>query len=624
MPNVGQSSGAMMTVMWIRRALLAVAACVGSLGAAGASWAQSAENVAVVVNENSPASRQIADYYVRKRGIPTANVISIKTSSEDAVERPAYVTTIEQPIALALTSASLQDRILYIVLTKGVPLRISGTGTVTGTTSSVDSELALLYRRLLGASVPVAGRIDNPYFLGAREMQEAKPFTHRDFDIYLVSRLDAFTVPEVLALIDRGSAPVREGKIVLDQQDKLVDRSGEDWLAEAGTRLSAAGQGDRVVLETSVQGARDISPVLGYYSWGSNDPRNRVRRFGMGFVPGGLAATYVSTDARTFAEPPPAWEPSGNWTDRRGYFADSPQSLVGDLIREGATGVAGHVAEPFLQSTIRPNILFPAYLSGFNLIESFYLAMPHLSWQTVVVGDPLTAPFPRRAMTRAEIEDAPDPETLLPGAFARRRLAVASAQVPGVAARALELTIRAETLLSRRDTPAAIAALEEATTVSPNFSGAQLQLAMVLDQRGDKAGAAERYRKVVELQPRNAVALNNLAYILAVHEKKPAEALPFARRAQVVTPRSPVILDTLGWIQHLTGDTPTAVKTLAAAAKAAPGNAEIRLHAAIVSAAAGAKAAAEFELSEALRLNPSLATSDEVAELKRQLERLSR
>ena len=40
-------------------------------------------------------------------------------------------------------------------------------------------------------------------------------------------------------------------------------------------------------------------------------------------------------------------------------------------------------------------MLFPAYLAGFNLIESFYLAIPHLSWQTIVVGDPLCAPFPR-------------------------------------------------------------------------------------------------------------------------------------------------------------------------------------------------------------------------------------
>ena len=31
----------------------------------------------------------------------------------------------------------------------------------------------------------------------------------------------------------------------------------------------------------------------------------------------------------------------------------------------------------------------PAYLSGRNLAESYYLALPVLSWQSLIVGDPL-------------------------------------------------------------------------------------------------------------------------------------------------------------------------------------------------------------------------------------------
>ena len=72
------------------------------------------------------------------------------------------------------------------------------------------------------------------------------------------------------------------------------------------------------------------------------------------------------------------------------------QSLIGDLIRAEATGGAGHVAEPYLDATIRPQVLFPAYLAGFNLAEADHLAMPYLSWQTVVIGDPLRAVSPER------------------------------------------------------------------------------------------------------------------------------------------------------------------------------------------------------------------------------------
>ena len=99
--------------------------------------------------------------------------------------------------------------------------------------------------------------------------------------------------------------------------------------------------------------------------------------------------------------------------------------MIGDLIREGATGVAGQVSEPYLESAVRPDVLFPAYLGGFNLIESFYLAIPHLSWQTIVVGDPLCAPFQRNSLSRTEIDGGIDPDVGLPTFFAKRRVAQA-------------------------------------------------------------------------------------------------------------------------------------------------------------------------------------------------------
>jgi len=584
--------------------------------------AQTAENVVVIVNDNSPLSRQVADYYIAKRAIPASNVVHLRTSTDESIERSAYVATIEQPIGAALGREGLQDRALYLVLTKGIPLRINGSSGPTGTVASVDSELTLLYRRMLGLSPPTAGRVDNPYFLGERDLAQAGAFSHRNVDIFLVSRLDGFTLDDIRALIDKGSSPTRDGRIVLDQQDKLVDRAGESWLDLAATRLAAAGFGDRVLLDTTVQGVRDVSPVLGYYSWGSNDPRNRVRAYGMGFVPGALAATFVSTDARTFTEPPATWVPGGDWSDRRGFFAGSPQTLTGDLIREGATGVAGHVAEPYLQSTIRPQVLFPAYLGGFNLVEAFYLAMPHLSWQTIVVGDPLTRPFARMPLSRAEIEATPDPETGLPGYFSRRLLSTLAAQIPGVPTPALALGVRGEAALSRSDLAGAVSAFEEATRLAPAFAGAHFQLAALLERQGNREGAAERYRRVIELQPRNVLALNNLAYLTATHLKRPADALPLAQRALGLAPQNPVILDTLGWVQYLLGDTVTAARMLGAAAKGAPNNAEVRLHAAIVSAASGARAAAEFELAEALRLDPSLEKSPDVTTLRQQLEKL--
>ncbi|MGH9649991.1 MAG: TIGR03790 family protein, partial [Terriglobales bacterium] len=148
------------------------------------------------------------------------------------------------------------------------------------------------------------------------------------------------------------------------------------------------------------------------------DRSNHSRFLNHTWVNGALLAEFVSTDARTFERPPKNWN-IGKWSDPPGsFFEGSPQSLIGDYIHEGVTGVAGHVYEPYLGACPRPQILFPAYVRGLNLAESFYAAMPLLSWQTVVVGDPLTAPFPRDPLPRAEADPPKDAATGLPKYFA--------------------------------------------------------------------------------------------------------------------------------------------------------------------------------------------------------------
>jgi hypothetical protein len=45
-----------------------------------------------------------------------------------------------------------------------------------------------------------------------------------------------------------------------------------------------------------------------------------------------------------------------------------------------------------LEYTPHPDQLFTAYFHGRNLAESYYVAIPGLSWQNIVVGDPLCRP----------------------------------------------------------------------------------------------------------------------------------------------------------------------------------------------------------------------------------------
>jgi Flp pilus assembly protein TadD len=84
-----------------------------------------------------------------------------------------------------------------------------------------------------------------------------------------------------------------------------------------------------------------------------------------------------------------------------------------------------------------------------------------------------------------------------------------------------------------------------------------------------------------------------------------------------------VVLDTLAWIEHLLGDNASAALRIPLAVRGAPDSSEIRMHAAIIYAAAGARAVAQIELNEAIKINPALENSPEVKQVREQLEKLA-
>ena len=69
-----------------------------------------------------------------------------------------------------------------------------------------------------------------------------------------------------------------------------------------------------------------------------------------------------------------------------------------------------------------------------------------------------------------------------------------------------------------------------------------------------KQAAAEAFEKCIELQPNNALALNNAAYLKATEFDKPEEAMDMAERAVAMRPTDWAILDTTGYIAFLAGD----------------------------------------------------------------------
>jgi uncharacterized protein (TIGR03790 family) len=600
-----------------------IVACVFLLvlGTSAVVGAQTGQNVLVVVNAASADSVRIGEHYARARAVPAGQVLRIEAPVAHEIPRGDYERAIEVPIAKWLNVNAGHDRILYIVLTRGVPVRIAGTAGRLATLASVDSELALLYRKMTGRVMAPQGDQPNPYYLREAPVAEAKPFTHVDHDIFLVTRLDGFSGDEAVKLIDRAINPATSGHVVLDMKAAYRDKAN-DWLAAAADRLNASGLGDRVVLEATPAAARTSAPVLGYYSWGSNDAALLSRTTGLTFAPGAIASLYVATSGRTFAEPPASWVP-GRGGLRDDLFEGSADSLAADLVREGVTGVAAYVADPFLDRAIRPDVLLPAYFAGFTLAEAYYLAMPSLSWQTVVIGDPLCRPFGTASLSAEQLDPGVDPATETPREFTRRWIAVSREDTPDgggpLRTDGLQVTLKARARLAREDKIGARDALVEATRLEPRLNGAQFLLASYYEEAGEFEQAADRYRAILANKSTDILALNNLAYHLATRADKAGEALPLAQRAYVLSRGEPNVTDTLAWVHHLLGNGREAVQYVGEAVARGPNLPEARVHAAAIYLAAGQADIARTELQRALELDPALANRGEVKALQEKL-----
>lgn len=342
--------------------------------------AQTPGQVLIVVNKQSRDSREIGEYYLKKRGIPLPNLCTIDTVPVEAITREVYDRDIRAPVGDFLKKHGLVEKILYIVTTAGVPLKVNGNaGGPRNTGASVDSELTVLYPQLHGVTIPLAGWVNNPFF-----QKRDAPFQHPLFAMYLVTRLAAYDMGEMKGLVDRALLARDTGKFVIDVRAD-ENTPGNQWLRTTALLLPK----DRVILNDTAEVVTHQKDVIGYASWGSNDFDRKQRFLHFQWLPGAIVTEFVSTNARTFQRPPDKWQ-IGTWKDESSWFAGSPQTLTADYIHEGATGASGQVDEPYLTGCPRPEFVLPAYYAGRTLAESYYLGIPGLSWMNIVIGDPLT------------------------------------------------------------------------------------------------------------------------------------------------------------------------------------------------------------------------------------------
>ena len=194
----------------------------------------------------------------------------------------------------------------------------------------------------------------------------------------------------------------------------------------------------------------------------------------------------------------------------------------------------------------------------------------------------------------------------------------------GVNSRASAFYLLAESDLRQGDTVGARRALEQSTAADDRLAPAHVLLAMLYEQAREYDMAIERYRRVLALMPNDPVALNNLAYALAVRRNEPRQALPLAEKAYSLAKGNPNIADTLGWIHHLLGNKERSLQLMKEASQSAPDNADIHLHAAVVYAADARLDLAARELAKATEINPDIDKYEEAQQLHKQLQKPER
>jgi tetratricopeptide (TPR) repeat protein len=156
---------------------------------------------------------------------------------------------------------------------------------------------------------------------------------------------------------------------------------------------------------------------------------------------------------------------------------------------------------------------------------------------------------------------------------------------------------------------------------TPENRGLVLELTGILLTLQERyAEAAEVYREMVKLAPRDADHLNNLAFLLGVRGTDPDAGLEVLKRAKEVAGPRPNLLDTEGMILLAKGEARAAVRVLAAAAKESH-DAAAYFHLALAHDRAGEKAEAAnaIRVAQRLKIRPRSVLPAERADLERLL-----
>jgi len=364
------AGGALVKVSGVREAGATTYAAEPSLlGPAG---------VLVVVNAADDGSVRVGEYYARARGIPQTNICRIHCSTQETISRAEYEERIRRPVWEYLYQNGLDRRISFIVTTYGVPLRIAAEEhpprherDFSSDMAAVDSELCLLARTHL-----TRGPIPNRY------LYREERFDSTRFGFYLVCRLDGSSPEVAIGLVDSALSAERNkgfgarGWATFDLNPPHNSENGyldNAILSNYHYLNRQERHGGRLRLEATERPLNqpgEAADTFFYMGWDGD----KYEAATFSWTEGAIGIHFAPQSASSLRDPAACW-------------------LAGAL-RDGLACGMGTVYPPAPEALNAINNLYRYLQSGFTWAESAYMSIRFLSWQHVVVGDPLYRPLP--------------------------------------------------------------------------------------------------------------------------------------------------------------------------------------------------------------------------------------
>lgn len=161
-----------------------------------------------------------------------------------------------------------------------------------------------------------------------------------------------------------------------------------------------------------------------------------------------------------------------------------------------------------------------------------------------------------------------------------------------------------ETYRRKGDLNGSIASLQKARELMPENAIVASTLAMTLDSAGRKQEARSAYEQTLKLDPSNAVALNNLAFLIAEYGGDLDQALTYAQRAKQMMPTLLEVSDTLGWIYLKKNMSDSAIDIFTELVRKQPDHALYQYHLGMAFSQKGDRRRAIQALETALKNSP--------------------